>query len=455
MNGLRMKGWRTLAALLVVAGVLWPVPSAAQVTPDTSMPAMVGIPMPVPSDTLTMQEAVDQALRVVPQMIQAETSVQTARMSVSQQWASMLPNLSMSTGASVSASQRFNPETNTTVTSPSSDSYNARLNSSVTLFAGGRNLARLRAARADATAADASLLEQRFNVTLSVKQAFYAVMRAGEQISVAQANVKLAQENLDAATRRQQVGSGTISDVLQARVQVMNAQQSLLSNQSSKRTAMFALGRFVGVDGPVETRLEQPLEQRPLALSSDSLMSLVMAASPAVNAAVATKRARDASLTAARAAWFPSISASGGYTIANDNPSFSNSVNSWSVSLGLSYPIFNGLQRESSIEQANAQAAVADAQLADARRYARSQLEALTSSLDVARQQVTLLRQTLQAAEEALRVQQERYRVGASTILDLITSQAARVQAEFNLIGARYDYQIALAQLEALVGREL
>jgi outer membrane protein len=455
MNGLRTKGWRTLAAVSLVAGALWPVPSAAQVTPDTSMPAMVGIPMPVASDTLTMQEAVDHALRVHPQIIQAETSVQTARMGVTQQWASMLPNLSASTGASVSASQRFNSETNTTVTSPSSDSYNARLSSSVTLFAGGRNVARLHAAQADATAADATLLEQRFNVTLSVKQAFFAVLRAQEQISVGQANVKLAQENLDAATRRKQVGSGTIADVLQARVQVMNAQQSLLTNQSQKRTAMFALGRLVGVDGPVEARLEAPLEPRPLSVSKDSLMSLVMGVSPSVNAAIASKQARDASLKAARAAWFPSLSASGGYTVANTNPSLSKSVNSWSVSVGLSYPIFNGLQRESSIEQANAQAMVADARLADARRNARSQLEALLSSLDVARQQLTLLRQTLQASEEALRVQQERYRVGASTILDLITSQAARVQAEMNLIGARYDYQIALAQLEALVGREL
>jgi outer membrane protein len=455
MNGLRMQGWRTAAGMLLVAGALWPATSVAQVTPDTSMPTMAGIQMPVPSDTLTMQQAVDQALRVLPQIVQAETSVQTARMSVTQQWASMLPSLSMSTGASVSGSQRFNPETNTVVTSPSSNSYNAGLSSSLTLFAGGRNIARLHAAQADATAADATLREQRYSVALSVKQAFFTVLRAQEQIAVGQANVKLAQENLDAATRRQQVGSGTISDVLQARVQVMNAQQSLLSTQSQKRTAMFALGRLVGVDGPVEARLEQPLEPRPLALSRDSLMSLAMLASPSVNAAVATKRARDASRTAARAAWFPSISASGGYTVVNDNPTLNNSANSWRISLGLSYPLFNGLQRESSIEQANAQAAVADAQLADARRSARSQLEALLSSLDVARQQVTLLRQTLSAAEEALRVQQERYRVGASTILDLITSQAARVQAEINLIGARYDYQIALAQLEALVGREL
>ena len=59
------------------------------------------------------------------------------------------------------------------------------------------------------------------------------------------------------------------------------------------------------------------------------------------------------------------------------------------------------------------------------------------------------------AATEDLRVQQERYRVGAGTILDLLTSQAALTQAQTNLVQARFNYLIARAQLEALVGRSL
>jgi len=55
----------------------------------------------------------------------------------------------------------------------------------------------------------------------------------------------------------------------------------------------------------------------------------------------------------------------------------------------------------------------------------------------------------------SMRVQQERYRVGASTILDLLTSQANLTQAETDLVQARFDYLIARAQLEALVGRTL
>ena len=61
----------------------------------------------------------------------------------------------------------------------------------------------------------------------------------------------------------------------------------------------------------------------------------------------------------------------------------------------------------------------------------------------------------MRVAEEDLRVQQDRYRLGASTILDQIQSQENLVQAETDVVTTRYDYQIARAELEALLGRAL
>jgi len=59
------------------------------------------------------------------------------------------------------------------------------------------------------------------------------------------------------------------------------------------------------------------------------------------------------------------------------------------------------------------------------------------------------------AATEARRVQQERYRLGAATLLDLLTAEANLTQAAVNQVQARYNYLNARAQLEALVGRSL
>jgi outer membrane protein TolC len=77
------------------------------------------------------------------------------------------------------------------------------------------------------------------------------------------------------------------------------------------------------------------------------------------------------------------------------------------------------------------------------------------ASLSAARSKIEITQTSVAAAREDLRVQQERYRLGASTIVDVLTSQEALNQAEVDVVVARFDYLRAKAQLEALIGRTL
>src|SRR5690606_11393966 len=85
----------------------------------------------------------------------------------------------------------------------------------------------------------------------------------------------------------------------------------------------------------------------------------------------------------------------------------------------------------------------------------RADLERVLTSLRLAEEQIALAAEAVEVAGEDLRVVEERYRLGAATSIDLLQSQAALVEAEQALVTARYDYLIARAPLEALVGREL
>ena len=76
-------------------------------------------------------------------------------------------------------------------------------------------------------------------------------------------------------------------------------------------------------------------------------------------------------------------------------------------------------------------------------------------ALRTAQQQITIQAASVVAADEDLRVQQQRYELGASTLLDVLTSQSQLIQARVSLIQARFNYRVAKAQLEALVGRTL
>ena len=61
----------------------------------------------------------------------------------------------------------------------------------------------------------------------------------------------------------------------------------------------------------------------------------------------------------------------------------------------------------------------------------------------------------VRASEEALRVNQQRYALGAGTLLDVLTSQSNLIVARQQLIQTRLDYRNARAQIEALIGRDL
>src|SRR5688572_2951937 len=197
-EGAEMAGRIRTHAAVALLFVIGAAPAAAQ------QPA---------TPTLTMEQVIELALQHSPQIAQATGTVQTAGSAERTALGAYLPNLSFSSGASLSSTQRFDANTNTMV-SGSNDSYSAGLSTGVDLFTGGRRGAEVSRSRAQTDAAEAALTEQRYAVTRNAKVAFYDVLRATDVIRAAEARQQRAQEALDAATRRQQVGSATRPDGL-------------------------------------------------------------------------------------------------------------------------------------------------------------------------------------------------------------------------------------------------
>ena len=98
---------------------------------------------------------------------------------------------------------------------------------------------------------------------------------------------------------------------------------------------------------------------------------------------------------------------------------------------------------------------VAQAQAAEASRSVSADVTAQLANLEASVARIRITQVSVLAAQEDMRVQQERYRLGASTIVDVLTSQEALDQAEVEAVNARFDYLRAKAQMEALIGRTL
>ena len=401
--------------------------------------------------SLTLEEALTRALKVSPQIVQAQGTIRNAAASERSAFGAYLPGLSFSAGSSLGSSGRADPTTGITV----SDSYNAGLSASWDVFTGFRRSNERKRAHAEAQSAEAQLVGQRFTVELSVERVFFEALRAEELMTVAKARIERAQQGVEAAERRLAVGSATRSDVLRSQLELNTAQESLLQLENQRLTSGLSLGRLVGVDGPVDPAPSGPLEPTPIQSSRDEVIASLVAQAPSVKSAEAAVLAAEAGIGTARTQYYPTVRLSGGYDWFNQEFGLAGGRTGWSVRLGLSYPIFNGFQREEGMVRARTQAEVAQAQLLDTRRAVRSEAERVMSQLPLAEQRVSMARQAVEVAAEDLRVQQERYRLGATTILELLTSQANLVEAQNNLVSLRFDYLLSRAELESILGRKL
>jgi outer membrane protein len=407
---------------------------------------------------VTLAEALALAARNAPAMVQARQNVRIAEAQQRQAFGSFLPSVNASVSASRSrVGQRFDPNTqrNVQVGNPYSESYS--LTSSVDLFTGFRRGAQRRSADATFEQREATLLRQDYAVALATKQAFFNALAGAELVSVAETRLRRADEQLKLTSERLRLGATTRSDSLRARVEYGNAQLALIQAQNDLRAAQASLARQLGLEGVVAAAPDTALEVRVHSIDTAALRREAIATAPTVREGEASLAAARAQVAVNRAAYLPSLSATGttSWSRAGSDLFGGALAPNWFIRLQLSYPLFNGFQREANLVTADANVRTAGANLRDARLQLEAQLTDAFADLEAAAARIDVSRVSVAAAEEDLRMQRERYRLGAATIVEVLTSQITLDQAQVDLVRARYDYLVARAQIEALVGHDL
>jgi len=449
---------RVLAAI-AIALFAWSSPDlGAQVIQPGLQPGLTRAPDS--ARKISLDEAISMAQRNSPDAIQAEGTERTSRAARTSAIGAILPSASFNMGHVIQlgggvARLNSNGELVAVAQKPT-NTLGVGLN--MTIFDGGQKLYDLRTAKSQIEAAEANSVAVKYNIALGVKQQYFAVLAAIESEDAARLQMAQATEQFKTSALKVRAGVATRSDSLRGVIQVGNAQLALITARSNKEAADAALTRLVGSPVPV-TADPTSVQENMAALPDSAELAKLAQDGPAVQQAQANVEAAKEATKASKATYLPSLSASYSRSGSGTDPHFGLGVDPFTysgrLSFSLSYPIFNNFQREeqvvrAKVSQANAEAAFRDQQLA-----ATQLLTQNIGALRGASQRVAVQAASVTAAQEDVRVQQQRYNIGASTLLDLITSQAALATAEQALIQARYDYRIARAQLEALIGRDL
>ncbi|MGI8508473.1 MAG: TolC family protein [Gemmatimonadaceae bacterium] len=412
---------------------------------------------------ITLSAAVRLARQNSPQTVGARGAETANRAAVRAAYGAFIPNITASVGSgrqftSAGTTTRINQNGERVTVAGNTWTYSNGLAFNAQLFNADR-LPNLRAAKADVSTAQQNTVVESYAVTVSVEQQFYAALAARESEDAARAQLAEAQQQLDASRRRVIAGVATASDSLRATVQVLTAQLALTTAQNSRRDANAALTRLVGSTTPLAAAIDDPAVTSMDTVRLDSAVVINSArVGPNVAAAQAGRKAASERRSAARAAYLPTINAgysrggsgTGAYGFGANPFPYSGQLN-----LSLSYPLFNQFSREEQIARATVNENNAEATLRDTQLQARQLAVQYLDAVRLGEQQIAVQTATIVAAQEDLRVQQQRYNLGLSTIVDLLTAQTTLNQARVNLISARNSVRLTTAQIEALIGRTL
>ena len=417
------------------------------------------LPLTAQDRAITLSDALKLAQRTQPSVVQALGQVETSAAQRRSAWGAFLPSLTASSSASDFFSEgasRIDPVTGQILSGNTTNrSLNASLRASVDLFTGFRRGADLRAARAGQTEAEAGLVDAKFAQDLATTNQFFDALSAAQLVGVRESSVRRAEEQLKVSVAKLHAGSATRSDSLRSLVTLGSTQLDLIQAQTDLATAEAGLARLVGETGRIRALDDSSFHQLAALPDTAALRQEAETRSPRVQTAVAGANVASANLSASRAAYWPSLTLAANTSWNGSRTSDYTFFNQRQLSLALSWDLFNGFDRELTIAQRRASLDVAEATAADERRAVDAALTQYLAQLEAARATIDITATSVAAATEDLRVQQERYRLGASTIVDVLTSQEALNQAEVDVVNARFNYLRAKAQLEALIGRTL
>jgi outer membrane protein len=415
------------------------------------------------AETISLTVAVAAAQRNAPQTVAARGQLRGAGMAARVSKLAWLPTLNVTAGAGRTQGVQFFQGQLVPLRGDPWN-FNNNIAAGVDLFDGGRRLFETRRANAAVDAAEANTIAQKYQVAFAVKQQYFAVLAARESEAAARVQLDQAQQQLKASVARVAAGVATKSDSLRSVIQVGNAELQVLTAQNDLRIANAALTRLVASPTVVTADPRDTLDI-PTVLPPDSVLERYALVGPGVEQARADLLAAKTTHRSAKTAYLPTLSTNFTYGLNATGRGISGDKlfllgdagrpSRTNLGLNLSFPLFNQGQREANVVQTSIAEGNAEAQLRDARFAARQQLTQQLKAFETAGARIRVQSASIDAAIEDLRVQQQRYNLGASTLLDVLTSQTQLNVARTALIQARLDARVAKAQIEAIVGRDL
>jgi hydrophobic/amphiphilic exporter-1 (mainly G- bacteria), HAE1 family len=321
------------------------------------------------------------------------------------------------------------------------------------LYTGGRlsNAYGVQASSLDASKLD--LERARQDLRYQVVQTFYAALMNEQGVRVAQEQIGLTRKQLELAKARFEAGTVARLDVLQAEVEVANAQARLIQARAAVDTSHQAIRTVLSLPQSQRLQLQGSLDERPQDVTREALAQ-ALPSRPDLRAFTSRRDMAQHSIALANSEWKPNLSLTGNVQYQEDGLDDLLNTNNQSYTFGLAFriPLFAAPGAAARRSIAAAQVRQAEHGLRAATDGAELELESAWTELEAAAEVVRTQEKALDMARESVSIAQVSYENGVITSAELNDAQVRLLQTDLLLTQAKYNRIVATAKAQVAAG---
>jgi len=297
---------------------------------------------------------------------------------------------------------------------------------------------------------------EKLDLALSVKQAYFNILKADKAVEVAKSSIDSLEAHLSVAKNFYKVGMIPVNDMLKAEVELANAQHTYIKAQNDARLARVSFNVLLSRSVDDAFDIEDILVYTAESPDFDDCLEKALNARPEIKSLDLSDNQIDQQIIQAKSKHYPTAAFTYSYIKAGDTPDVSGSdfkeANSWQATVGLSWTFWDWDKTKNSVRQTESR----KRQLSQTRKTLedgiRLQLKQAILNLKEAEEKIPTAKKAVEQAEENLRVSEQRYKAQVTTSTEVLDAQTLLSQARMNYYSALYDHNLAKAGLLRAVG---
>jgi outer membrane protein len=378
------------------------------------------------------------------------------------------PSLSASASARYNWGRSINPVTNLFETRRIGN-INISANSNLTLFAGRQITNSIHQAKVDVEVGKYNVAATENEITLNIINLFVNVVFGKEQVNIAESQLKTSSDQLARSSRLVEAGSLPLSEKLEMEAQQATSELEVINAENNLRLAKLNLAQQLLIPFTEKFDVSVPdLEAEDYDLEGVNVLEIygiAVETMPEVKAAELSVTSAEYGVKIAKGAFYPSIGIGGNIfsnyvdqAVFGGTESFNNQINnnlSQAVGLNLNIPIFSNFRNNANLQRSRVQRNLSEVQELEVKNQLRQDIETSYTNAYASRQsyQASLVR--VASLEEAFRMAQQRYDVGALNSVDFQVAQNNLFNAQADLLNAKYEYIFRVKVLDFYLGKPI